>query len=73
MDKSCASYFSVHREFKNLCFISIQGRVSKFQMFVYVVGTKELTDDRSSVNSPYFSITEVSLGKTLYLGGLTNS
>ena len=37
MDKSWASSCSpVHREYKNLCFISIHERISKLQRFVYV-------------------------------------
>ena len=67
MDKSWASPCSpVHREYKNLCFISIHKRILKLQTFVYVAVMKEYTDDRFSVNLPSFSNTEACLGqKTL--------
>ena len=74
MDKSWASLCSpVHREYKNLCFISIHERIPKLQMFVYVAVTKEFTVDRFSVNLPSFSNTEARLGKKLYFGGCTKS
>ena len=74
IDKSWASSCSPgHREYKNLCFISIHVKIPKLQMFVYIAVTKEFTDDRFSVNLPSFSNKEAWLGKKLYLGGCTNS
>ena len=43
-----SSCLLVHREFKNPCLISIHGRVSELQTFLYVTVTKEFTDDLSS-------------------------
>ena len=46
VDKSWVSLCSpVHREYINLCFISIHERISKLQTLVYVALTKEFTDD----------------------------
>ena len=56
-----------HREYKNCHFISIHGRISKLQMFVYVAVTTEFTNDNFSVNVPSFSNTEAFLGKTYTL------
>ena len=66
MDKSWASSCSlVHREYENLCFISIHEIIPKLLTFVYVAVTKEFTDDRFSVNLPSFSNKEAFLGKKL--------
>ena len=47
MDKSWASSCSpVHREYTNLCFISIHEKIPKLQTFVYVAVMKEFTEDR---------------------------
>ena len=68
MDKSWVSSCShVHREYKNLCFISIHEKLSKLQTFVYNAVTKEFTDDRCSVNLPSFSNTEACLEKNYTL------
>ena len=74
IDKSWASScLPVHREYKNLCLISIHEKIPKLQTFVYVAVTKEFTDDRFSMKLPSFSNTEACLGQKLYLGGCTNS
>ena len=68
MDKSWASPCSpVHREYSNLCFISIHKKISKLQTFVYVVVTEEFTDDHFSEHLPSFSNTKACLGKTYTL------
>ena len=70
MDKSWASLCSlVHREYINLCFISIHERISKLQAFVYAAVMKEFTDNRFSVSLTSFLNTEACLGQKLYLGG----
>ena len=67
MDKSWASSCSpVHMQYKNVCFISIHKKIPKLQTFVYVVVTKEFTNDCFSVNLPSFSNTEAWLGKKNY-------
>ena len=53
--------------------ISMHGRVSELQTFVYVAVMKESTDDLSSVNLFSFSNRKAYLEKKLYLGGFTNS
>ena len=68
MDTSWASSCSpVHREYKNLCFISIHKKIPKLQTLVYVAMTKEFTDDRFSVNLPSLSNKEVCLGENYTL------
>ena len=68
MDKSWESLCSpIHREYKDLCFISIHEQILKLQMFVYVAVTKEFTGNRCSVNLPSFSNKEACLGKNYTL------
>ena len=64
MDISWASSCSpVHREYKNLCVISIHEKIPKLQTFGYVAVTKEFIDDRFSVNVPSFSNKEACLAE----------
>ena len=43
-----SSCLLVHREFKNPCLISIHGRVSELQTFVYIAAMKEFTHYRGT-------------------------
>ena len=54
----------VHKKF------TTPGRVSDI---CYLVVSKEITGELSSVRSPSFLNTEAYLGQKLYLGGYTNS
>ena len=49
----------IHKEFENLCLVSVLKLVFKLQPLFDAVVTKEFTDDLCSVNTPPLSRTEV--------------
>jgi len=62
-----SSCLPIHKEFENLCLVSVLKLAFELQLLFDVAVTKEFTDDLCSVNTPPLSNTEVYMEDKLHL------